>query len=161
MQLRVCVDQQHSWRSSCMRNQLTKMATQQQQHQQYMMQQQQQYYLMTSTGVPWLHPQPTTASMLVVEPAPYGRALSALRHQHEAAIISYFESQGLSVDCSTPTAANVAEVFKQLCEMRASNKLPPEAAWFEHDVTYFEDEHQTSFKNYVRKLSARCRGSSE
>ena len=111
--------------------------------------------------MPWLPPQPTTASMpqAVVEPAPYGRALSALRRQYEAAIISYFESQGLSVDGGTPVAASVAEVFKQLCEMRASNILPPEAAWFQHDVTYFADEHQTPFKNHVRKLFTRTKGS--
>jgi hypothetical protein len=45
--------------------------------------------------------------------------------------------------------------------MRAGNKLPAEVAWSAHAVTYFDDKHQTLFKDYVRKLFARSKCSSE
>jgi hypothetical protein len=142
---------------------------QQQQQQQYTMQQHMNYqsmmqkhkYCMPPVGVFLNWPlQPAVPSVAAaVKSAPYGRAVSTLRHQHDAAVITFFESQGLSVDGKAPTAAHVADVFKQLCSMRASGTLTPEATWFKQETTYFADKHETPFKNYVRKLWARCKGS--
>eukprot|EP00953_Heterococcus_sp_UTEX-ZZ885_P001309 1218-Heterococcus_DN1.PRE.1 len=94
------------------------------QHQHFYMQQHQDYMV----GTPWLPPQPVVATVPAAEPPPYGRALSNLRHNHDAAIIDYFKSRGLIAGGSAPAASRVADAFKQLCVMRASNTLPSEAA---------------------------------
>jgi hypothetical protein len=128
---------------------------QQVQQQQYMQQQQylqqQQYCMMGLASMPWLPPQPTVTT---VPTAPYGRALSAVRRKHDVAIKEYLQSHGLGVDGKAPAAACVAATFKQLCAMRAVDRLPPAAAWFKQDVTHFTKEHETPFKNNVRKLYA-------
>jgi hypothetical protein len=77
---------------------------QQQQQQQYTMQQQmlQQSMMQRHTygmaPVDVLQDRPLQPAVLAVatavEPAPYGRALSTLRHKHDAAIICFFKSQG-------------------------------------------------------------------
>jgi flagellar motor protein MotB len=134
---------------------------QQQQHmqqQQYL--QQQQYCMMGLTGMPWLPPQATVVAMPTAEPAPYGRALSTVRHKYDSAIKAFLESQGLSVDGKAPAAACVAAAFRQLCLLRADDTLLPAAAWFRQDVTHFADEHETPFKIYVRKLYAEVLNSS-
>jgi hypothetical protein len=150
------------------------MSKQQQQHEQQLQQQQQQQHTMQQQMlhhsmmqqhkygmvVDVLQDRPLQPAVLAVatavEPAPYGRALSTLRHKHDAAIICFFKSQGPSVGGKAPTAASVAAAFKQLCSMRASDSLPPEATWFKQEVTWFTDMHQIPFKNYVRRLFARC-----
>eukprot|EP00953_Heterococcus_sp_UTEX-ZZ885_P009967 5839-Heterococcus_DN1.PRE.1 len=150
------------------------MSRQQQQHEQQLQQQQQQQYTMQQQmlqqsmmqrhkygmapvgmfqDLPLQLAVPSVA--IAVEPAPYGRALSTLRHKHDAAIICFFKSQGPSDGGKAPTAASVAAAFKQLCSMRASKSLPPDAAWFKQEVTGFTDMHETPFKNYVRRLFAR------
>jgi hypothetical protein len=129
--------------------------TQQQQYmlqQQYMVQQQQYMCMMSAACIPFVLPQPTAAARPTPEPAPYGRALSTLRHKYAAEIRSFMESEGLSVDCSTPAAASVPRVFKQLCLMRDANTLPADAKWFEFSVTWFEDKHEKPFKDFIRKL---------
>eukprot|EP00953_Heterococcus_sp_UTEX-ZZ885_P028701 15298-Heterococcus_DN1.PRE.2 len=134
-----------------------------QQHMHHQSMMQNHKYSMPPVGVVLNWPlQPAVPSVAAaVDSAPYGRAVSTLRHQHDAAIITFFQSQGLSVDGKAPTAAHVADVFKQLCSMRASGTLTPEATWFKQQSTYFADKHETPFKNYVRKLWARCKDSSE
>jgi HD superfamily phosphohydrolase YqeK len=90
-------------------------------------------------------PPPETA------PAPYGRALSTLRHKHDHAIKVYFESLGFCVKIR-PEAARVAAVFHELCRMRSNSTLPEEAKWFEISVTWFDDAHEKPFKDFIRKL---------
>jgi hypothetical protein len=97
--------------------------------------------------LPPVVPAPVPASAA----APYGRALSALRHNHDAKIKSYFESRGFGVNIR-PEAASIALVFKELCAMRASGALPNEARWFELSATWFTDTHEKPFKDFIRKL---------
>jgi hypothetical protein len=137
----------------------------QQQQQLYNMRQQiavqqymQQQYLSASAGMSWLPPTtqatPVAVCAATSEPVLYGKALSSLRHKYDAAIMSYLRSDGLNVHDNAPAAAYVAAVFKDLCSMRASHSLPPDAAWFRQHITHFADDHETPFKNYIRKLFA-------
>jgi hypothetical protein len=126
-----------------------------QQQQQYI-QQQQYMCMMSAAGIPFVLPQPIVAAQPTPEPAPYGRALSTLRRKYAAKIRSFMESEGLSVDGSTPAAASVAGVFQQLCLMRASKALPAEAKWFEFAAMWFEDKHEKPFKDFIRKLYVKC-----
>jgi hypothetical protein len=85
--------------------------------------------------MPWV-PQPAAVFTPVsaFASAPYGRALSALRHSYDAEIRSYFESRGFCAG-ARPEAASVARVFTKLCAMRAMKALPEEARWFELSAT--------------------------
>jgi hypothetical protein len=134
-----------------------------QQHMHHQSMMQNHKYSMPAVGVVlnWLLQPAVPSVATAVEPAPYGRALSTLRHQHDAAIVCFFKSQGLCVGGKAPTAASAADAFQQLCSLRASDSLTPEATWFKQEVTWFTDMHQIPFKNYVRRLFARCKDSSE
>jgi hypothetical protein len=100
--------------SQQMQHQQTLQHMQQQQYQQQCMQQQYQQQCMQQFMMPWLppvfvSPRDTTAEA-VAEPVPYGRALSTLRHKHDAAIKRFFEARGLCVG-EAPVAASLAETF--------------------------------------------------
>jgi type II secretory pathway pseudopilin PulG len=124
---------------------------QQQQQQAF---QQQQLYMQACFPMPWL-PQPITVPLPVPEhdtaPAPYGRAVSTLRHMYDEEIKGYFESLGFCVN-ARPGAAQVAAVFQELCKLRSLGTLPKKAKWFEFSTTRFDDAHETPFKNFIRKL---------
>src|SRR5687767_14943060 len=93
--------------------------------------------------MPWflqLAVTPTSVPAPEAAPVPYGRALSALRHNYDAGIKSCFESRGICVN-TRPEAASVATTFKELRAMRASNTLPEEAKWFELSATWFAYTH--------------------
>jgi hypothetical protein len=114
---------------------------------------------MSAAGIPFVLPQPVAAAQPIPELAPYGRALSTLRRQYAAEIRSFMESEGLSVDGSTPAAASVAGVCKQLCLMRDGKTLPVEASWFEFTAPWFEDKHEKPFKDFIRKLYVKMQNS--
>jgi flagellar motor protein MotB len=136
---------------------------QQQQHMQQQQYLQQQQYMYPS---PWMPPLftapavPVPASAPAAASAPYGRALSTLRHKHDAAIQYYFASRGFCVD-DPPGAARVATVFKELCVLRGSSALPEEAIWFDFSATWFDDKHEKPFRDYIRKLFNSKKGTTE
>jgi flagellar biosynthesis GTPase FlhF len=140
---------------------------QQAQQQQYMQQQQlmqqQQQYMYPSPWMPPLFTAPAVpfpVSAPAAVSVPYGRALSTLRHKHDAAIQDYFASRGFCVD-DPPGAARVATVFKELCVLRESSALPEEAMWFDFSATWFDDKHEKPFRDYIRKLFISKKGTTE
>ena len=96
-----------------------------------------------------------TAKSVTSERQPYGRALNAQRLKHRDSIQRYLVSLGMCTNDKPPPAEFVKSVFQELCKHRSANKLPAEAEWFARDVTYFTDDNEVPFKNFIRKLWTR------
>ena len=82
---------------------------------------------------------------------PYGHALNKERLKHRDSIQRYF-GKGVCTNDKPPPPVFVKSVFQELCKQRSANKLPADAEWFARDVTYFTDENEIPFKNFIRKL---------
>ena len=126
---------------------------------QLMQQQQQQQHQEQMASIQTLHSKPNdvlpveeTAVSVTAENQPYGRALNTKRLKQKDSIQRYFISLGVCTSDKPPAAEFVKSVFQQLCTQRLANELPADAAWFAKDVTYFTDENEISFKNFIRKL---------
>jgi hypothetical protein len=98
---------------------------------------------------------PDTQAVIVpvTADAPKGRALNTLRLQYMTNMKSYFMTleHAVCTEEQAPATELVKRVFHQLCQHRSAHKLGTGAAWFESDVTYFTDDNELPFANFIRK----------
>ena len=85
--------------------------------------------------------------------APNGRKLNKLRLKFLTSIKGYFMNldHAVCTEEQPPATELVKRVFHQLCQQRLANSLEAGAEWFAIDVTFFTDENEGPFVNFIRK----------
>ena len=95
--------------------------------------------------------EPSSVSSEKQSKVPYGAALNKVRLAHRESMKDYFVGLGgCTREMPLPTATG-KRVFKDLCQQRAAGSLPAGAEWFSEDVTFFTDENEKPFTDFLRK----------
>ena len=85
---------------------------------------------------------PVEKKQVEEQKVPYGKQLHAARTAFAKEIKAYFPQGYIAAAC--------VQAFRELCRLRAATTLPEDAAWFEYDKTFFKDEHEKYFKDFLR-----------
>ena len=61
-------------------------------------------------------------------------------------ILAYFS------DMKEYTPKRVTDAYAELCQQRRAHQLSEKARWFEHHLTYFQDNNHRPFLRHMRKI---------
>jgi len=131
--------------------QMQEQMQQQQQQQQHQAQQQAARFESLLLQKPVNVAQPSSVSPEKQSKVPYGAALNKVRLVHRESIKIYLLSLGGCTKEKPPPTAAGKRVFKELCQHRTAGSLPAGSEWFSEDVTFFTDENEKPFTDFIRK----------